>query len=117
MKFALVLALAVSMVAAKRVGQNPACPNPNQGRQCLIYRDQCSSDSQCQSEGKGDICCLVNGCGRECMPLPTHKSCPDPGSYNRYCFAFIHQCDSDRECERNKKCCLVGGCGRSCEVV
>ncbi|XP_042865090.1 uncharacterized protein LOC122248831 isoform X2 [Penaeus japonicus] len=69
MKFALVFILAVSlsMVAAQTMGGRPSCPNPNQGRQCKTYKNECFKDFQCMQEGKGDKCCLVNTCGKECM--------------------------------------------------
>ncbi|XP_045617112.1 perlwapin [Procambarus clarkii] len=44
------------------------CPNPNSfGRFCFVFRNQCDSHRQCQKSGRGRRCCLVAGCGRECM--------------------------------------------------
>nr|ACY64754.1 double WAP domain-containing protein [Penaeus chinensis] len=117
MKIVLLLALALPMVVATRGPLKPGCPNPNQGRQCLLYRDQCQTDFDCEREGKGDICCPINGCGKECVTLHMNARCPDPGSYGLNCFAYIHQCNIDRQCRGKQKCCLVAGCGRSCQSV
>jgi serine protease inhibitor len=44
----------------------PICPDPNSfERACVDYVDQCQTDSDCLEDGK--ICCLVAGCGKECM--------------------------------------------------
>ncbi|XP_069936540.1 perlwapin-like [Cherax quadricarinatus] len=44
------------------------CPDPNSfGRFCLIFRHQCNSNLECQLTGRGRQCCLVAGCGRECI--------------------------------------------------
>ncbi|XP_068205835.1 lactoperoxidase-like isoform X2 [Palaemon carinicauda] len=41
------------------------CPDPDSfGRVCIQYFDQCHTDLDC---GLGNICCLVAGCGKECM--------------------------------------------------
>ncbi|XP_063586102.1 WAP four-disulfide core domain protein 5-like [Penaeus indicus] len=117
MKIVLLLALALPMVVATRGPLKPGCPNPNQGKQCLIYHDQCQRDLDCEREGKGHLCCPVNGCGKECVTLNMNPRCPDPGSYGFSCYTHSHQCNIDSECDGNRKCCHVDGCGRSCKAV
>ncbi|KAK4296806.1 hypothetical protein Pmani_030726 [Petrolisthes manimaculis] len=42
------------------------CPHPESfGYQCFSFQHQCTDDSDC-TEG-GLKCCLVAGCGRECV--------------------------------------------------
>jgi hypothetical protein len=46
-------------------GSEGECPDPNSfDRVCVWYFDQCEDDSQCEND---KICCLVAGCGKECM--------------------------------------------------
>ncbi|KAK7084551.1 hypothetical protein SK128_015651 [Halocaridina rubra] len=43
------------------------CPDPSSyGRVCFHYFDQCKSDLDCKT---GESCCLVAGCGQECIRL------------------------------------------------
>ncbi|XP_050724068.1 uncharacterized protein LOC127002298 [Eriocheir sinensis] len=72
----LALALLVLVAAVHALGSgsgqqqgSPAneCPDPfSFNRRCIWYHDQCTSDSQCS---RGEKCCLVAGCGRECMEV------------------------------------------------
>ncbi|XP_068223713.1 peroxidase-like isoform X1 [Palaemon carinicauda] len=42
-----------------------SCPDPQSFRRlCITYEDQCVNDTSCEY---GEICCLVPGCGKECM--------------------------------------------------
>ncbi|XP_066986396.1 peroxidase-like [Macrobrachium rosenbergii] len=42
-----------------------SCPAQESfSRRCIVYKDQCDNDTNC---AYGEICCLVPGCGRECM--------------------------------------------------
>mmetsp|Transcript_8810 Transcript_8810/g.16014 ORF Transcript_8810/g.16014 Transcript_8810/m.16014 type:complete len:243 (+) Transcript_8810:477-1205(+) len=45
--------------------KTPECPPPESfNRECLQYVDQCMSDIDCS---RSKMCCLVSGCGKECM--------------------------------------------------
>ncbi|KAF2360080.1 WAP-type 'four-disulfide core' domain [Trinorchestia longiramus] len=96
--------------------EHQQCPDPNSfGRNCLVYQDQCRSSRQCRAPGQQ--CCLVAGCGKECVNItePTpNDSCPDPSSYGRVCIQYIDQCQSSSECGDGGACCLVAGCGKEC---
>eukprot|EP00978_Attheya_sp_CCMP212_P022259 scaffold66137_cov65-Attheya_sp.AAC.4 len=92
------------------------CPAPDSfNRVCIQNYDQCASDNEC-SDSK--VCCLVAGCGKECMnptpPPPNPPKCPAPDSFNIVCIQNYDQCASDSECSDSKMCCLVAGCGKEC---
>nr|ABR19819.1 secretory leukocyte proteinase inhibitor [Penaeus vannamei] len=114
MKTVLILALVVTMVAAKGVPFKPGCPNPNQGRQCLLpYRDQCQTDFDCELQGK-HLCCL-SACGKKCVELHPNPRCPNPVVEGLRCIHYHHSCNVDSECDGGRICCLTAGCGRSCK--
>ncbi|KAK8399709.1 hypothetical protein O3P69_003609 [Scylla paramamosain] len=51
-----------------------ACPDPfSFNRNCFQYFDQCLLDSDCYYNNK---CCLVAGCGHECMEASKAGECP-----------------------------------------
>nr|AFD28291.1 WAP2 [Eriocheir sinensis] len=97
------------------------CPDPNSfGRVCFQYFDQCASDRQCR---RGERCCLVAGCGRECIarssgggPVSKPGTCPviqfivAPQCSPR---DRIDRCQSDRQCPGTQKCCFLV-CNRQC---
>ncbi|XP_018012509.1 uncharacterized protein LOC108669639 isoform X2 [Hyalella azteca] len=75
----LILAFLVALVISCASGverqseRRRQCPDPNSyGRNCFIYRDQCKNSRQCQQSGQR--CCLVAGCGHECVDLLANNS-------------------------------------------
>ncbi|KAF2357474.1 WAP-type 'four-disulfide core' domain [Trinorchestia longiramus] len=61
----MLLVLMVAVVAHFSEG----CPDPSSyGRVCKQYIDQCQTSSEC---GDGGACCLVAGCGKECVQPDT----------------------------------------------
>lgn len=93
------------------------CPDPfSFDRRCFQYFDQCYSDRQCGSRMK---CCLVAGCGKECMhvfPLTKPGQCP----VIHYivapqCNPYItrDQCSLDQHCPGHQKCCQME-CSKRC---
>ncbi|XP_045589284.1 uncharacterized protein [Procambarus clarkii] len=73
MKLLLLSALLFAIVVVGTTSQRThyagsSCPDPNSfGRVCIQYYDQCTSDQECRTTGRGHKCCLVAGCGKECM--------------------------------------------------
>ncbi|KAF2360079.1 WAP-type 'four-disulfide core' domain [Trinorchestia longiramus] len=116
----MLVVLMVVMVAhigeGRRRQSRNQCPDPNSfGRNCFVYQDQCRSSRQCRAAGQQ--CCLVAGCGKECVDIAastTTGSCPDPSSYGRTCIQYIDQCQTSSECGDGGACCLVAGCGKEC---
>ncbi|XP_042209154.1 whey acidic protein-like [Homarus americanus] len=80
--------------------------------------DSCVSNSQC---GNDKYCCEVN-CGKTCLTRVQQTQsafCP-PKDRSIACFAFIHACNNDGECNRDGRrgyCCLEPACGRRCVQV
>ncbi|XP_050723635.1 kielin/chordin-like protein [Eriocheir sinensis] len=90
-----------------------ACPDPfSFNRNCFQYFDQCYSDHNCRA---GERCCLVAGCGRECMASKVGQ-CP----VIRFIVApqcdyedKIDACQTDQQCPGTQKCCFVV-CNKQC---
>nr|XP_027223593.1 WAP four-disulfide core domain protein 5-like [Penaeus vannamei] len=128
MKTVLILALVVTMVAAKGVPFKPGCPNPNQGRQCLLpHRDQCQTDFDCELQGPANavakkvlergLYCVFNVRSPPPPPPPAKSTlrCPNPVVEGLRCIHYHHSCNVDSECDGGRICCLTAGCGRSCK--
>ncbi|KAG7156944.1 Kielin/chordin-like protein-like 2 [Homarus americanus] len=91
---------------------NSTCPDPNSfGRNCLQYYDQCQSDLDCKS---GMQCCLVAGCGKECMSGNDDR-CPDTTGIVTPCVVTEEDCSTDEDCEGILRCCPYG-CSKKCLV-
>nr|XP_039259679.1 whey acidic protein-like isoform X1 [Styela clava] len=92
------------------------CPDADSfGKICIIYRDQCMDNTACVD---GQICCLVETCGRECVdPIPV-ALCPASKVIGPPC-----QGDETNECidtptntGTNNICCY-SGCSRIIATV
>ncbi|XP_063876589.1 kielin/chordin-like protein [Scylla paramamosain] len=90
-----------------------ACPDPfSFNRNCFQYFDQCLLDSDCYYNNK---CCLVAGCGHECMEASKAGECP----VINYIVApqctsdMVDACQWDHQCPGNQKCCFLH-CAKRC---
>ncbi|KAG7176785.1 Mucin-19-like 3 [Homarus americanus] len=93
-------------------GKNSTCPDPNSfERYCKQYYDQCQSDLDCKS---GMQCCLVAGCGKECMS-GNGERCPDTTGIVTPCVVTEEDCSTDEDCEGILRCCPYG-CSKRCLV-
>ncbi|XP_050723633.1 whey acidic protein-like [Eriocheir sinensis] len=132
-QLALVLAVLIAAVHAQdsRRGQQQElqqrpefrpraqCPDQSRfNRFCFRRFDQCTSDRQCR---RGEKCCLVPGCGRECMargsgPVSKRGQCPFLQFFrNPRCSRRdrIDSCQTDQQCPGTQKCCFVV-CNKRC---